>query len=285
MKIDKVITLANKNVQIPFLAMERSLRATGCKLPLYVIPFDEQTFDLPENAHWWIEEAFITWLKEQRGLPVMRKYQCLLSSRYQFIDSDVIFLKNPEVVLSPYEGFVTSCCHWHNPNEALTPESKAFFEEKTTVWQHQVFNSGQFACSEQMYTLGALQEVTQHPQFRVTCLQHHFHEQPGLNMLVFGSDISVTNLTLPPFCMESSWAGDYDGPDFKRTWKNKERMPYLIHWAGTKMCPDKPISQLFYQYLNSEEINTFNHQQAQSKRTLSLIQRLSRAVKAGWATF
>jgi hypothetical protein len=38
MKIDKIISMANQKVRLRFLAMERSLRATGCQLPLWVIP-------------------------------------------------------------------------------------------------------------------------------------------------------------------------------------------------------------------------------------------------------
>lgn len=44
MKIDKIITMANKTVRLQFLAMERSLRSTGCTLPIWVIPFDNNTF-------------------------------------------------------------------------------------------------------------------------------------------------------------------------------------------------------------------------------------------------
>tara|TARA_B100001248_G_C27399874_1_gene469234 strand:+ start:12858 stop:13721 length:864 start_codon:yes stop_codon:yes gene_type:complete len=284
MKIDKIITLANERVRIPFLAMERSLRATGCKLPLYVIPFDEQMFELPDNAQWWLGESFASWLKEQGGLPVMRKYQCLLSSHYQFVDSDIIFLKNPEIVLDPYEGFITSCCHWHNPNETLTPESKDFFTKKTTVWQHQVFNTGQFACSDQLYTLETLQEVAERPQFQETCLKHLYHEQPGLNMLVFASGIPITNLTLPPTYMESTWAGDY-GSHFKNTWEDEARKPYLMHWAGTKMNRSNPISELFYNYLSEEEATAFDKAQAGRIHKLSLIRRIGRAIKAGWNFF
>ena len=53
MKIDKIISMANQNVKLRFLAMERSLRATGCKLPLLVIPYDNNLFELPAGSTWW----------------------------------------------------------------------------------------------------------------------------------------------------------------------------------------------------------------------------------------
>ncbi len=52
MKLDCVVTLANRAVRLRFLGMERSLRATGCDLPLKVIPYDDARFDLPGRAEW-----------------------------------------------------------------------------------------------------------------------------------------------------------------------------------------------------------------------------------------
>jgi hypothetical protein len=51
MKIEKIITLANNKVRLRFLAMERSLRATGCQLPLLVIPYDDKLFELPGGKY------------------------------------------------------------------------------------------------------------------------------------------------------------------------------------------------------------------------------------------
>jgi hypothetical protein len=41
MKIDKIISMANQKVRLRFLALERSLRASGCQLPILVIPYDD----------------------------------------------------------------------------------------------------------------------------------------------------------------------------------------------------------------------------------------------------
>jgi hypothetical protein len=49
MKLQKIITMASSAVEIPFLAMERSLRASGCQLPIWVIPYNEKIFDLPKR--------------------------------------------------------------------------------------------------------------------------------------------------------------------------------------------------------------------------------------------
>lgn len=105
MKIDKIITLASADVKWQFLAMERSLRACGCNLPLLVIPYDDaKTFELPENASWWRMDEMIQWLDQYRVFPALRKYQCLLTDNYQYVDSDIIFLRNPQQVLEKQTG-------------------------------------------------------------------------------------------------------------------------------------------------------------------------------------
>ena len=44
--------MASKAVRLDFIAMERSLRATGCDVPIKIIPFDSSRFELPENSSW-----------------------------------------------------------------------------------------------------------------------------------------------------------------------------------------------------------------------------------------
>ena len=196
MKLDKIITLANEQVRIPLLAFERSLRNVGCELPLWVIPYDENTFELPSNAHWWEVREVTHWIRHHEGRPHKRKYQCLLEGNYHFIDTDAIILRNPETVLAPLDGFITSCCHWNNPGDTLTPESQAIFERSTTVWQNLVFNTGQFACDRVLYPdFKTLKQTAEDPELIETCLKNPFHEQPGLNLLAHRS--KAPSPTLP----------------------------------------------------------------------------------------
>jgi len=282
LKLDKIITLANEQVRIPLLAFERSLRNSGCDLPLWVIPYDENTFELPANAHWWKVPEVIRWIQQHGGRPHKRKYQCLLEGNYHFIDTDAIILKNPETVLAPLEGFITSCGHWNNPGDTLTPESQSIFERSTTVWQNLVFNTGQFACDRILYPdLEALKRTAEDPELIETCLKNPYHEQPGLNLLVHLSKAPITNLTLPPCSMESTWAGDYPG-EYKHYWKDPAKMPYLIHWAGTKPVEGTPIGELFFDYLTQSEKKEYLSQQKEARRSpLSTLKlRLKRACRA-----
>jgi len=284
MKLDTIITLASKPVELMFRAMERSLRATGCRLPLQVIPFGGERFELPNNAEWWEEPDFFRWIDDAGNRPVMRKYQALLASNYQFVDTDAIFLRNPEEVLTPHEGFITSCGHWHNPGETLTDQAEAIYRARSTVWQSKVFNTGQFACDRALYDIEALKETAEDTRYRETILENIYHEQPGLVLLAHLSGVPITNLTLPPHEMESTWAGDYPG-EFKHYWRNARRKPYLIHWAGAKMDADRPITQLFLEHLEPPEREAFVKKQREGQGSAkgvsqTIINRLKHSARA-----
>ncbi len=276
MKLEKVITLANESVRILFLAMVRSLRATECELPVCVIPYDDRRFELPEGCQWWEIREVLEWLDTlepyRHSQHLMRKYQCLLTENYQFIDSDAIFLRDPEAALAPHSGFITSCGHWHSPVETFDEYSFPVLRERTTVWQASVFNTGQFACDRRLYDFQELKETAEDARHRRTVLENPFHEQPGLNLLVNLKCVSVTNLTLPPNHMESTWANDY--PDeFECFWSETGGEPYLIHWAGRKADGSRPIDQLFFKFLSLSEKGEYlgvnSHQQSKEIQEMS----------------
>jgi hypothetical protein len=255
--IDKIITLANQKVAIPFIAMERSLRATGCDLPLWVIPYDDQIFPLPPNASWIEHPELFYWLKSHHAHPSMRKYLSLLHNHYHFIDTDCIFLKNPATVLQGINGFITSCCHWHNPQDTLFHNSELFYKKQSTTWQRNVFNSGQYACTERLYDFETLKSIAENPKYCPIILKNPYNEQPGLNLLIHLSKIPIHNLTLPPYNMESTWAGDYSNTDYLNYWNNESRKPYVIHWAGSKADGHLPIDTCFFQYLSNTEMHQY----------------------------
>jgi hypothetical protein len=245
--------MASRSVRLQFVAMERSLRAVGCDLPLWVIPYDDDLFDLPPNATWWRVPEVLAWVSAERLHPTMRKYQCLTVGEYHFFDADVILLSNPSDIVAPFEGLVSSCTEWNKPRYTYTPESAAFFYSKSSTWQQRVFSTGQFAIDRPLYTAQQLRQTAESAEFIEACIRYPLHEQPGLNQLVYATGILVTNLTLPPHNMESTWAGDYPG-QYEHLWKDASRKPYLIHWAGPKALHDeRPISSIFRSFLTREE--------------------------------
>lgn len=277
--------MANSKVRLQFVAMERSLRAAGCTLPLQVIPYDDDLFDLPAGATWTLTTEIAEWLKSEKAHPTMRKYQCLMAANYHFTDTDVIFLRNPEEALQSHSGFVTSCTEWNKPKWTYTEESRLIFSRKTSTWQRKTFSTGQFACDQALYTTKELIQTAQRPEFVETCLRFAIHEQPGLNLLVLETDVPITNLTLPPHCMESTWAGDYPG-EYEPLWQDPQRKPYLIHWAGPTLEWPLPIHQLFYDFLTREEKAEWDEQLRQKirrqnqkyERSLPLPRRVARKV-------
>jgi hypothetical protein len=265
MKLEKVITLANQNVMVQFSAMERSLRATGCTLPLWVIPYDNRRFDLPANAIWWELPEVRSLLTEYGAHPMTAKYQCFTTGNFQYVDSDVIFLRNPEEVLAEQEGFITSCGHWGNPDHTYTETSLEVLKKRSTCWQALVFNAGQFACDQVLYPWKELNERCRDPRFVDTCLKFPFHDQPGTVLLVNLSGVPIHNLTLPPVSMESTWAGSYTDDHFEAYWKEESRKPYLIHWAGVAFG-DLPINRLFTNYLTDGERRAWQEQVAAKRQ-------------------
>lgn len=281
MKINQVITLASGGVRLPFLAMERSLRAIGCDLPLRVIPFNEDRFELPPNAEWWVMPEVRTWVNQSEASPrakgVMHKFQTLLVGDYLYVDSDVVFLRDPREVFVDATGFVTCCGHWHNPGHTYTDDTLAMFRRKTTVWQSGVFNSGQFACDRALYDFDELRTAAESEELKTTCLGNRFHEQPGMNALVFQSGTTVTNLTLPPHRLESSWAGDYPDADYENYWLDRHRMPCFLHWAGRKPNGRFPVDELFLRLLEPGERRLWLESNRMS--SVGALERLMRTVR------
>jgi hypothetical protein len=253
MILKKIISLANKKSELAFCAMVRSLRATGCNLPVWVIPFDNNTFELPENCTWWDMPEITGWVDKNQLWPAFKKIQCLTTDNYQFVDSDVIFFKDPAAVLLPFGGFITSCTHWNNPSHTYTPESLVFLKKKSTTWPKLIFNSGQWACESKLYETAEMIHFCETSYTDTLFRKNYLYkDQAGINLLVNYKNVPITNLTLPPVNMESTWAGDYlDDFSFNKFEQNDK--PYLVHWAGTPVENNKFINSCLFKFLSRNE--------------------------------
>lgn len=260
MELNYIYTLANEKVRLQFSAMERSLRATGCQLPLRVMPYGGERFELPRLATWWTT-PLQEWLHKKGSHPMTAKYQCLTQANYFYTDVDIVFLRNPIPALAPFEGFVAADTEWNKPKWAFTEESEVFLSQRTSLWTRNLFNAGFFACDQALYAESELYAVLDSPTRRRTCLQS-IHDEPGLNLLVAESGVPYTNLNLPPQQMESTWAGDYPR-EFKHLWPEPERKPIFLHWAGSVLDEPLPINALFEEFLTVEEMKQWRVEQAQ----------------------
>jgi hypothetical protein len=215
-------------------------------------------FELPAGSTWWKHPEIWNWLNREQAHPMMYKYQCFTIKNYHYVDADICFLRNPEDALLPYSGWIAACTEWSHPHWAYTKESAALMYQRASLWKRTTFNAGQFACDSILYDPTQLKAAILRPEFEKICLRYRthdkpwFYDQPGLNLLVFDSGVKFTNLTLPPINMESTWAGDYPGA-YEHLWADRDRMPYLIHWAGGEIYSEKPLNQIFLQYLTRDE--------------------------------
>lgn len=256
MQLEKIITFTHAKHRLRFLLMERSLRAVGCNLPIWAIPFDEDLFDLPKNSVWWEEAEIINWTKKDNLNNRKRKYQCLTTNNFQYVDTDVVFIQNPEPILQSHHGLVACCNEWTSAlhGRIVSPESLKLLKKQSTLWQRNVFCSGQFACDDRLFTPAELITTASHEDYATTCIYPPYGDQEGLNLLVSLAGVNVTNLTLPPFYMESSWAGDYP-LDTESYWVNPSRKPYLMHFYGhmDRMHEPRPINRWFHELLTLQE--------------------------------
>lgn len=253
MQLEYIVSMANRRVRLQFLAMERSLRAAGCDLPLRVIPYDDDLFDLPANASWWHDEQMDKWLGDHNAHRMMRKYRCLLIGNFHFVDADICFVRDPAVALENVSGWVASCTEWNKPEFIATEHSLRILAAKSSTWQKTCFSGGQFACDVPLYaSFDELRRTAERPDLIETAVRPPANDQEGLNVLVADHGIPVTNLTLPPHNMESTWAGDYPG-EYEPLWADPSRKPYLIHWAGPVLDWERPINDIFYGFLTAAE--------------------------------
>ena len=185
-----------------------------------------------------------------------RKYACFLTGNYQFVDNDIVFLRNPQEVLQPLSEFVASCVRWRDPEDARTPQSEGDLPAALDQLAEGGVQSGAGLratgrCSP------TLPRCTTPSMHRSTWrrVYHPAGEGPGANLLRLLSGVELTSLTLPPHHMESSWAGDYPDEGFEAHW-SEGRRPYLIHWEGVSMRTARPIHELFYRHLTRPSVTS-----------------------------
>lgn len=255
MKIERIISLANVKVRLQFLAMERSLRATGCDLPLSVIPFDETRFPLPDNAQWLEDDALFALVKETGAVPVSRKYLALTLPNCAFFDSDIIHRRDPSEWLAPLPNdvFVVADTEWNKGRWTFTAETRELYRSKSTLWLLDNFNSGFFAHANPKATTEHVRALLSEPQNwkLIHGKDPTAGEQPGANFLIHKNGVEVHNLCLPPYRMESTMACDYP-EDFEPIIR-KPNGPAFIHYAGHGRNLAVPIARLIFDHLTKAE--------------------------------
>jgi hypothetical protein len=254
MTFDRIFSMANRHVALEFLAMERSLRATGCRLPLTVIPFGEPDFDLPRDAAWMDISPYRKLLEPwSSGSAAFRKLVVFLQPGAVFFDADITHLRNPEEWLAEFspDEFLVADTEVFKNKWTFTPRTAEIYRAASSNWQLSTFNSGFFAFQNLRATEDSIAAAFSNcgPDFLINSPTPG--EQAALNYLVFRLGWKVVNACLPPYSLESTMAVDYD--DNYRELLNLPNSAPFIHFAGGGRDLDKPIAQLMLAHLSAEQ--------------------------------
>jgi len=251
----RILSLANRKVQLEFLAMERSLRATGCNLPLSVIPYDDDLFELPANAEWMDLQSFAKMLQPWSSAGgAFRKLAALCELNVAFFDADMIHLKNPEEWLASFDSdcFLVADTEFSKATWTYTTRTKSIYRQNSSNWLTRNFNTGFFAFTDLELSPARITQAFLGAEHDLLDNLHIAMEQPSLNYLAHALNLRVVNACLPPCAFESTMAVDYPS-DYEPLLKKANGAPF-IHFAGGGRSLDLPVTELFLTHLTKDEV-------------------------------
>jgi hypothetical protein len=256
-RVDKIITLADKSAELQIRVFVRSLRNVGCELPVWVIPFLERDFELPSTCRWIEDSKVLRFLRQNAAHPLYNKYFALLQSNFAYFDTDIILLREPRKWLeaAPSDAFAVADTEWAKNRWTFSPESRRFLVTLSPRWPLFTFNSGFFAFEEPLYEVPELMTDIQSPELRGTCLDRKVSpvDQPAINWLVLRKQRNIFNFNLPPQSMESTMAVDYDESSDLAAVVSGISAPAFLHYAGPLFEQGHFLTQLFTSYLTVAE--------------------------------
>ena len=266
-KINRIITMASPAVRLEFLVMERTLRATGCDLPLYVIPYRDESFELPENAQWLRDEELFAHISKHQSARPCRKFLALMQADAAFFDADIIHLRDPRTELGILDAdvFAVADTEWNKARWTFSEATRRVYQRKSSLWLLDNFNTGFFAFEEPVVTRKQIFDFIGDPVWGRCAREESVTrgEQAALNWLVHLSGRTVLNLCLPPRRMESTMAVDFthmvegtlaveSNQDYQALLEGADG-PMFLHFAGGTQFSKSQISDIFVNALTPEE--------------------------------
>ena len=257
MTVSRIIVLANKRVELQLRVLVRSLRSSGCHLPIFVIPFGRKDFQPPNDCEWIEDSKLLAFLQRERAHPLYWKYEVLLQRECAYFDTDIVVLRNPEEWLSeaPSDAFAVADTEWSRNRWTFSHESRRFLTSLSSRWPLLTFNSGFFAFEQPLYEEDELIATIQSPEMKRTCLERKASpvDQPAFNWLVLRKQRKIFNFNLPLQTMESTMVDDYDDPCDVDAIVAGPSAPAFLHYAGPSFENGHCLMQLFTSYLTVEE--------------------------------
>lgn len=256
MRVDKIITIADRGAELQIRVFVRSLRKVGCALPVLVIPFGERNFELPPTCRWIEDSQLLRFLRQNAAHPLYNKYSALLQNNCAYFDTDIILFREPRQWLetAPSDAFAVADTEWAKNRWTYSADSLRFLSALSSCWPLFTFNSGFFAFEKPLYEEDELIDVIQSPEYRRTCLERRASpiDQPAINWLVLRKRPKIFNFNLPNQYMESTMAVDY-GTSSPDTIVSRPAAPAFLHFAGPMFREDLPIVNLYTSFLTAPE--------------------------------
>jgi hypothetical protein len=275
-RVDRIITLANKSVELQISVFLRSLRKVGCELPVWVIPFREKDFDLPPGCYWIEDSKLLRFLNETGAHPLYNKYCALLQSNCAYFDTDIILLREPRKWLesAPSHTFTVADTEWAKNRWTFSPDSLRFLATLSSCWQLFTFNTGFFVFEKPLYEEEELLEVIRSPEYRGTCLERRKPpiDQPAINWLVLRKRAKIFNFNLPEQYMESTMAVDY-GTSSPEAIVSRPAAPAFLHFAGPIFQENLPVVNLFTSFLTAPERARWDAQVNERRRAVRWLEK------------
>ena len=257
-RVDKIITLADKSAELQIRVFVRSLRNVGCELPVWVIPFWERDFELPSTCRWIEDSKVLRFLRQNAAAPALQqvfrsfaKQLRLLRHRYHFA------FENRANGLRPRHRtpLRVADTEWAKNRPTSYPESRRFLVTLSPRWPLFTFNSGFFAFEEPLYEVPELMTDIQSPELKEEPSDRKVSpvDQPAINWLVLRKQRNIFNFNLPPQSMESTMAVDYDESSGLAAVVSGISAPAFLHYAGPLFEQGHFLTQLFTSYLTVAE--------------------------------
>jgi|694.fasta_scaffold08670_15 hypothetical protein len=295
-----IYLVANNRSRRDFTNLVYSINNSGCKLPIFLIPFGGQPIlaqELPSSVE-IVDETFFpheardfvnhlsTKLYCPRGfllrfLPFFGKYE-----RFIYSDNDVVALCNWEEFIEKLDH-----CDIVHADEEYTTGSRYNFIDPLFAQTHfgpdfhaYAITAGHFAAKRSAHIVSSLNQALDWMVANHTVCK--MHDQTLLQLASYLGNLHSLNLCKPPHGWLSSWSGNYQNTlEILHLLQQGKRISHLHYSGGPTGAFRDPIDELLLSslpprsrlllllrcsFLSLSGVNAANRYATKLKRKLSL---------------
>ncbi len=270
-----IYIVANDRVIDNAIALLNSIRCYDAKVPVYLIPFNENyhkvldTLATLHNVQIFPNLQLIEQFTNRIGeifdrdfLALPNKMRKLVAwfgplDEFIYIDTDIVVFEKIADNLDKLAEVDFFCCDYHYANDKLRNIFSPLVKEQQIFTDEQledVFNSGFWASRKGVITEqqmdDALCECAMHREY--FDFSEGVTDQPILNYLVLKLIAKRGNLVKIPGGGPGSWAGSRNFQQREYVLYDRGQQLKYLHWAGTRMKTGSPYWELWehYRYLH-----------------------------------